>query len=120
MKTPVDSGRARGNWQVSIGKDTSEQLDRCSKNGENIIEESSKLESVQGDQTIYISNNLPYIATLEYGGYPDPVKKGSWDKRKKKYVIKSRGGFSKQAPHGMVGVTMANIQKYISNAFKKK
>ena len=55
--------------------------------------------SPSGDESIYISNNLPYIATLEYGGYPNPPKSGSG---------KTVNGFSKQAPKGMVGVTLAN------------
>jgi hypothetical protein len=45
----------------------------------------------------YLTNNLPYIQQLEYGGYPDPVKRGSWIKRSRHsgpahYEILSEGG----------------------------
>lgn len=72
----------------------------------------------EGDESIYIENNLPYINTLEYGGYPDPVKKGTYEKGTG-YVIKSRGGFSKQAPHGMVGLTMARYEKLLKEVLKE-
>lgn len=62
---------------------------------------------------------MPYIRKLEYGGYPDPVKKGSWDKKKKTYVIKTVGGFSRQAPKGMVGLTMSKIASTVKKAVEK-
>lgn len=116
-KTPVDTGRARGNWQITIGQDSTKVLDRKCKNGENITEESQKVNEVNGDETIYISNNLPYISKLEYGGYVSPVKKGTW-KKGKGYEVRSANGFSKQAPQGMVGLTLANMERFIKKAIK--
>lgn len=66
------------------------------------------------DEPYYISNNLPYIGVLEYGGYPNPPKKGSWSKRDQAWVIKSENGFSKQAPEGMVGLTVAKFQSIVN------
>jgi len=57
-------------------------------------EELEKLESAKGDETIYITNNLPYICKLEYGS-------------------------SKQAPNGMVGLTMNNISNNIDKFIKE-
>ncbi len=80
-------------------------------------EVAERIDGIGGkDETIYISNNLPYIATLEYGGYPNPVQKGTWNKKTKSYEQRSANGFSKQAPNGMVGITMANVQKVIREA----
>lgn len=79
----------------------------------------SKLEQIKGDETIYISNNLPYITMLEYGGYPDPVKKGTYNKKTGQYEVRSANGFSKQAPNGMVGVTVANFKKNIDKAIEE-
>ena len=62
---------------------------------------------------VYFTNNLPYIESLEYGGYPNPVKKGTWDKKKKQYVKRSEGGFSKQAPGGWVRTTLIAMQNKI-------
>lgn len=56
----------------------------------------------KGDESLFISNNLPYITTLEYGGYPNPPKKGTG---------KTINGYSKQAPNGMVGVTLADTKR---------
>lgn len=71
-------------------------------------EEVDKIKEAKGDETIYISNNLPYICMLEYGGYSKESKTG-----------KTVNGFSKQAPNGMVGVTMANYKKKIEEAVEE-
>lgn len=93
-KTPVDTGRARGNWQIGIGKDITEEIERYCPNAENAETEPVKLNYVNGDESIYISNNLPYIVALEYG-------------------------HSNQAPQGMVGVTMAGINNKIEKYIRK-
>lgn len=89
--TPVNTGRARGNWQIGIGKDPTEELERY---GDSSSEELPKLDTCHKDETIYIANNLPYIQALEYG-------------------------HSQQAPQGMVGVTMAGIQQKIEKAIRE-
>jgi len=112
-KTPKDTGRAQGNWNVSVGKeDTSVNPSQVTPKYTAI----SQIPEPKGDEPIYISNNLPYIATLEFGGYPVPVKKGTWNKDKKCYEIRSEGGFSKRAPEGMVGVTIANADNIFDSA----
>ena len=65
------------------------------------------------NKKMYFTNNLPNIVPLEYGGYPQPVKLGSWDKKKKAYVKKSDGGFSKQAPGGWVRATLIAMRNKI-------
>lgn len=94
-RTPVDTGRARGNWQIGINKDPQDQLER---KGFGSNEELPKLKLAKADDTIYISNNLPYINRLEYGS-------------------------SKQSPNGMVGVTFEELkgkmQKIIDESKKK-
>ena len=104
-KTPVDTGRARGNWNITVGHD-----DILPK--ENTVPQFKSVEEVpkvEGDESIFISNNLPYITKLEYGGYPNPPKKGSG---------KTRNGYSKQAPQGMVGVTLANNENIFESAVR--
>ena len=61
-KTPVDTGRARGNWNISVGKDDTSVSDKKMKSGLKYKENSI---NAKGDESIFISNNLPYITTLE-------------------------------------------------------
>jgi hypothetical protein len=61
-----------------------------------------------GVSEIVFYNNQPYAEIIEYGGYPlDPVQ-GSYVKREKRFVIKSRGGYSAQAPQGVY--TLASVE----------
>lgn len=93
-KTPVDTGRARGNWHISKGSPEPQILERDDKNGRILPEEIEKINSAKAEETIYIQNNLPYINALEYG-------------------------HSKQAPQGMVRLTMANVEHYINEAVRE-
>ena len=97
-KTPKDTGRAQGNWNVSVGvadKSINEESKSPKYQNMNQMPQSSEADDM------YISNNLPYITTLEYGLFPNPPKKDGG---------KTIDGFSKQAPNGMVGVTLANAE----------
>ena len=104
-KTPVDTGRARGNWNITVGHDDTTASTRTKPQFKNVDE----VPKVEGDETIYISNNLPYITKLEYGGYPKNPKGGSG---------KTVNGYSKQAPEGMVGVTLANNENIFNSAVR--
>lgn len=89
-KTPVDTGRARGNWNISIGADDTEVKENQTTPQ---YQNEKDFPKVKGDESIFISNNLPYIKKLEFGS-------------------------SKQAPQGMVGVTMAGIKNKIDKIVK--
>lgn len=89
--TPVDTGRARGNWQIGIGNDPTSELERKGYAGG---EELQKLDNLESEETIYISNNLSYIRRLEYG-------------------------WSKQAPQGMVGVTVSHLKNKVERIVKE-
>lgn len=115
-KTPAVTGRARANWNVSVGKVDASTTEETKKTG--LKHKISEI-NPNGDEPIYISNNLPYITTLEYGGYPSPVKKGTYNKKTKTWEIRSAGGYSKQAPNGMVGVTLANNENIFNAAVKR-
>lgn len=114
LMTPVDKGRARANWQVSVNVPASGTTEAVDPTGGEVLAKIKALD-VQLGNTYFLTNNLPYAGTLEYGGYPVPVKKGTYVKGVG-YVIKSEGGFSKQAPAGMVRVTMARIQTIVEDA----
>lgn len=102
LKTPVDTGRARGNWQTEIGRFTKGEIEQI-KSEEQVLKE--MIEKVtQGDieKGFYMANNLPYIQKLEYGGYPQSPKVPTG---------KTIGGFSKQAPQGMVRISLEEVKK---------
>lgn len=89
MMTPVDTGRARGNWQVSANTAKYSEIDRTSKNWSSVVANELQNIGKLGD-TVHITNNLPYIERLEYG-------------------------YSGQAPEGMVRKTLARIRALIAN-----
>jgi hypothetical protein len=139
-KTPVDIGAARQNWLVTLNQeDTSYDPDK--KKGGRVMSDGQKaIMNAKGDDTILIQNNVPYIRMLEFGGYgvengqgeslkgkPSPLKgRPSPLKGKTKEEIKARGkhseskitadGFSKQAPQGMVGKTLAQADQLFDKA----
>ncbi len=81
--------------------------------GSTISKGTSALSRLVPFSIVYIQTNAPYATAIEFGQYPNPVKKGSYDKKAKKYVIKSVGGFSQQAPQGVYSTTFNYIaQKY--------
>lgn len=142
LATPVDSGRARGNWQVSIGTPKTDAITRLDPSGAAAIAEVETGMGGAGGIT-WLTNNLPYIEVLEYGQYPNPPKKGTRIAGKKRqklegtsvfsfnaelrqsralkaslrepatYEIRSAGGFSKQAPEGMVRINLARISQIL-------
>ena len=58
LGTPVDTGRARANWQIS---ESAPEL------GVILGRDLAPIPKLSGDTTIYITNSLPYIVPLEYG-----------------------------------------------------
>ncbi len=105
-QTPVDEGRARNNWFLTVGVAFS-LAGRVSKKGGGGSERSLRgMPKWVLNKKIFMSNNLPYIVELEYGGFPSPVLKGTYNKRTKSFEVRSINGFSKQAPDGWVRKTL--------------
>lgn len=81
-RTPVDTGRARGAWQVTLA--TVPDKEFRSRNP--IASGTARIEAKTATfSSIFITNNVPYIIFLE-------------------------GGSSKQAPRGMVAVTLEELR----------
>lgn len=91
-KSPVDTGRFKGNWQVAIGSIPSGTLELNDKDGTATI---SKVQAaalnLKAGQTVYLINNLSYANRLEYG-------------------------WSKQAPNGMVRLTIVEFHGIVDEA----
>ncbi|CAI8794384.1 Prophage PssSM-02 [Pseudomonas sp. IT-P12] len=87
-------GRFRGNWQFSIGAPTEGELDQVDPSGNvTLAKLRLQVEQLTIGQTAYIVNNLPYAVPLEYG-------------------------HSKQAPGGMVRITLARFQQIVDEAIR--
>jgi hypothetical protein len=86
LKSPVDTGRFRGNWNVSIGAadwSTTEEVDK--DGSDTLMKGNAVIRSIPEYKVIWICNGLPYARALETG-------------------------WSKQAPAGMVALTVAEIE----------
>ena len=103
---PVDTGRAKGNWQTSIGSPKTGEISRTGEDGA-LAELDSAVAKFGAGKVIYLANNLPYIWRLEYGGYG--TGPGATNKT-------TRDGYSVQAPYGMVRTNVARIQSIVSRA----
>jgi len=85
MKTPVDTGRARGSWRVSIGSPVLNESGINDRTGSYALGVgASVINRVRNMQTIWLTNSVPYIEKLEQG-------------------------HSNQAPSGMVSLTMREM-----------
>ena len=92
--TPVDTGRARANWQVSFNKPIEDKLDTLDKSGNVTISKANdKILNNKVPTTYYITNNLPYIMRLEYG-------------------------WSKQSPAGMVRINLLKFNQILKGNIK--
>lgn len=107
LSSPVDTGRFRGNWQISYDAPILTETERLDPTGAAAVADIAAVLQPKAGRA-YLTNNLPYAEVIEFGGYPDPVLRGTWVKGQG-YVIKSIGGYSKQAPAGMVRVNMTRI-----------
>lgn len=99
-RTPVDTGRARANWQASINAPNLSQLTSTDKGGGSAVLRAVDTAKDAPGNIFYLTNNLPYIMKLEYGGYNDGPK--------------TMGGYSRQAPRGMVRISIAEIKAQLA------
>lgn len=92
MKSPVLTGRFRGNWQVSIGSIPAGTLALNDKTGTaTIAKVTAATMGLRAGQVITLVNNLAYANALEYG-------------------------HSKQAPSGMVRLTVTEYGAVVNAA----
>lgn len=89
--TPVDTGRARGNWQTSVGTPVNGTTERDDPAGSAAIAEVETITPDGAGQQTFMVNNLPYITALEYG-------------------------HSKQAPAGMARINVARVRRIVDKA----
>lgn len=95
VSTPVDTGRARANWQVGLGSAPQGSLPEPASPGEGATSALTRAQNVvatyRGTGTIHIINNLHYIEALN-------------------------NGHSRQAPAGFVGIAVVAGIEAVSGA----
>lgn len=95
LRTPVDTGRLRANWQINLNSPASGTVGGSDKSGGKAI---SKANNGTGKakitDSIYLINNLPYAKVIENGS-------------------------STQAPQGMVKVTVTEFQREVEKNVRK-
>jgi len=100
-RTPVQSGRLKGNWQVDVNKPASGTVGDKDITPVKMLDTKSKLkiQSAIGaaslNDTIYMVNNLPYAKLVENGNY------------------------SMQAPSGMIGVSVLEFEREVKRQASK-
>lgn len=80
LETPVDTGRARANWVVSVGapRDALVEPDEVGEPGTEVRGITNARKAIReaqpaiagfriGDSAVFVTNNLPYIAALDAG-----------------------------------------------------
>jgi hypothetical protein len=92
-KSPVDTGRFKGNWQYGAGEMPTGQLDIYDKSGSDTLTHlMGKVPQQAAGKLHYLVNNLPYSIRLE-------------------------NGYSSQCPpNGMVGLTISEYQGIVRHA----
>ena len=87
LRSPVDTGHFRANWQVDIGSAPDGIIPGVDKQGNATIGRAdAKLQAAVAGKSVFIVNNLPYAQVLE-------------------------DGHSGQAPQGMVAITVSEFNE---------
>lgn len=96
--SPVDTGRFRANWFATISR-PSTRIELGSEKSEDQVNQriERKINGSRESRVFWLTNNLPYSEVIEFGGYDDGPK--------------TKGGFSRQAPKGVVRITAKRFSK---------
>ncbi len=114
----ISAGWTKAAWIVSYDKPSTAGPGQPQPNrNRNDVERAPPKHFSKGGSA-FLTNNQEHINVLEYGGYPVPVKMGtrlpSGD-----FEIRSSGGFSKQAPKGMVRINLSKLSRFLTIAANK-
>jgi hypothetical protein len=89
LRSPIDTGRFRANWNVSFGApDYTTTLSTAEGRG---LSEADKALRLPVGGVVYLSNGLPYARRLEHG-------------------------WSRQAPTGMVRLSVVKFGEFVRQA----
>lgn len=95
--SPVDTGRFRGNWFATISTPSTRTQTAIRPASQVNREIEQTVNQAENARIFWLTNNLSYAETLEFGGYRDGPK--------------TVGGFSRQAPQGVVRTTAIRFSR---------
>lgn len=111
-RTPVDTGVARANWQVDVNSAPETVIDTPLEYASIIRRANGQLSGLKPFAQTHVVNNAPHILTLEFGLFDPPSPGPSKDRRPDRLGrVLVKDGFSMQAPHGMVNVTLGELMQ---------
>lgn len=94
IRTPVDTGRLRANWQASLNNPKKSQVESTDKK-RGIDEANRVAKHLDSNDSFYLTNNLPYAEAIE-------------------------NGWSGQAPKGMVKVSALEWKRIVNAATRRE
>lgn len=97
QESPATGGRFRGNWFVTIGTPSTQVTTSIRPASQVNREIEQTVNQADNARIFWLTNNLPYAEVLEFGGYEDGPK--------------TVGGFSRQAPQGVVRITAMQFSR---------
>lgn len=105
MKTPVDTGRLRANWVVSVGDVPKKAVNESKMDPSGVTPDGSGSSATKSEvlgelgkqklagTVVWLTNSLPYAYPIEYG-------------------------HSRQAPQGMVRLSVAEVKHNLSSLLR--
>lgn len=125
--SPHPSGNLKANWRYGENL-RNPQYDATSGTGaalgveptEFIAGLTAAVRSWRMGAAFSVLNVTPYGIIVEVGGYPPDPQRGSKNYETGGYEIRTEGGFSKQAPAGMVRVTINEFQGIVAAAARQE
>lgn len=94
LRTPVDTGRLRGNWVCTIGGPNAASMAEIRSMAETKRQNEAKVNESTFKDVVYLTNNLTYAVAIEYG-------------------------HSAQAPQGMMRVSAAQWPAIVKRTAKR-
>jgi hypothetical protein len=114
LRSPVGvgptSGSFRASWQVSYGQLPMPRVSRLSAKAlVSPAELSRKVQRLSAFGVIWVATSHPAATSIELGLYPQRVVRGTWNRKRQRFEVRSLEGFSRQARQGVVGVTANEV-----------
>lgn len=106
-ESPVDTGRFKLNWQASGPAPRTGTLSGVDPTGSGAVASmQTYITNSSQWQEFTLTNNLPYAAVIEFGGYPGDGPN-------------TIGGYSRQAPQGLVRVNITRFNTLLNEEAAK-
>jgi hypothetical protein len=118
VASPVDTGRFRASWLITTGTPASgTRAAGQGKKGEPYVLGKFPRGALEAGK-IFLTNNLPYARTIEFGLYPNPTRGTPVKGSPGKFDKRSEGGFSTQASQGLVRVNALRFKRWLKRGVR--